>query len=218
MAWRLAESLVKLRNQINSVAPKRNKASDGTIGDASHSAEGSGSQHNPNAQGVVCAFDITNDPANGMNVQSLADNIAASKDSRVRYMIFNGQIMVPTDGGWVWKSFGGDPHRSHLHISVWNDYDNSADWNIGKKEDKKMVEDNKVHFDTLSQIFYDMTGDKLSRQEFLNACNNRPWDEALRNLSASDRVKRWEQWALAGKNNKPVDNYTEVNEKLYRRK
>lgn len=218
MSWRLAGSLVKLRNQVNAAAPNRNKASDGTIGDASHSAEGSGSQHNPNAQGVVCAFDITNDPNAGMDVQKLADSIIASQDSRVRYMIFNGRICVPSDTGWRWVSFAGDPHLKHLHVSVWNDYDNTADWNIGKPEDKKMVEDNKVHFDTLSQIFYDMTGDKLGRQEFLNACNNRPWDEALRNLSASDRVKRWEQWALAGKNNKPVDNYVEVSEKLYRLK
>ncbi|RZJ29417.1 MAG: hypothetical protein EOO18_12240, partial [Chryseobacterium sp.] len=144
MLWRLAESLVKLRNQINNIAPNRSKASDGTIGDSEHAKQGYASQHNPNAQGVVCAFDITNDPSGGLDVQKLADSIMQSQDGRVRYMIFSGRICVPSDTGWKWVSFGGDPHLKHLHISVWNDYDNLADWNIGKKEDKRMVEDNQV--------------------------------------------------------------------------
>src|SRR5215212_9158416 len=35
-SWRAAKSLLTLRTQINQKAPNRNKASDGTIGDARH--------------------------------------------------------------------------------------------------------------------------------------------------------------------------------------
>lgn len=38
MAWRLAKSLVQLREQINALSPNRSKVSDGTIGNAAHSA------------------------------------------------------------------------------------------------------------------------------------------------------------------------------------
>jgi len=32
MTWRVAESLKKLRDQINQIAPNRSRASDGTMG------------------------------------------------------------------------------------------------------------------------------------------------------------------------------------------
>lgn len=140
MAWRLAKSLEKLRSQINTAYPNRNKASDGTIGDPNHQAEGSGSDHNPNKAGVVCAMDITHDPANGLDIVALAQSLADSKDSRIKYLIRNSQIMVPADYGWTWKLYSGtNPHTSHLHISVYGDYDNTADWKI--KGGSKMTQD-----------------------------------------------------------------------------
>ena len=70
MSYRIAKSLGLLAATVNAAAPNRSKASDGWIGDASHAARKS--DHNPNRtpgdgipDGVVCALDITHDPANG---------------------------------------------------------------------------------------------------------------------------------------------------------
>lgn len=45
MVWRVAKSLLILRDQINQYAPHRNKDSDGTIGDEHHAH--TNSDHNP---------------------------------------------------------------------------------------------------------------------------------------------------------------------------
>lgn len=129
MTWRLAGSLVKLRDQINAAYPNRSKMSDGTIGDTAHAA--TVSDHNPNADGVVTAFDITHDPAHGVDIDKLSDALTASRDPRIKYLIANNQILVPQDFGWVWQPYVGvDPHTSHLHVSVYGDYDNQAEWKI----------------------------------------------------------------------------------------
>lgn len=133
MAWRVAYSLVTLINQVNALYPRRNKASDGTIGDASHAA--GQSDHNPNPAGIVTAWDVTHDPANGPDVQKLFDALIASRDPRIKYLIFNRRIMVPTwSSGWSWVPYTGDnPHTSHGHISVWGDKaDQTSKWSIGE--------------------------------------------------------------------------------------
>lgn len=125
MAWRLANSLTTLRNQVNAAYPGRNKVSDGTIGDAAHSSRTS--QHNPNPAGVVTAIDITHDPAHGVNGQTLAD--ALITDSRAWYVIFNRRIRYH-GGGWQAYS-GSNPHTQHVHLSTKQDagnYDNARNW------------------------------------------------------------------------------------------
>ena len=71
MAWRVAKSLLKLRDQINAHAPKRSKKSDGYIGDAAHASRSS--DHNPwvkdGKMGVVTAADFTHDPAGGFDAE-----------------------------------------------------------------------------------------------------------------------------------------------------
>lgn len=131
MGWRLAKSLETLRKQINSFYPKRSKASDGTIGDQKHSKRVS--QHNPNAAGVVCAFDITHDPVNGVDCHKLAKALVDSKDARIRYLIWNGRITSDAKAG-AWKRYtGSNPHNHHLHLSVNSlpkHYDDASDWKL----------------------------------------------------------------------------------------
>lgn len=135
-SWRLAHSLETLRDQINMAWPQRSRASDGTIGDAAHQRDGNASDHNPwVGPGVVTAFDITHDPAHGCDVYVLAQALAASRDSRIKYMIFTGHnggpgILSSTVSPWRWRARQND-HASHLHLSVTTTgYDNAAPWHI----------------------------------------------------------------------------------------
>lgn len=143
MAYRLANALVKLRNQVNAAAPARSTASDGWIGDASHFATGASSDHNPwitfNGMGIVTALDITHDPANGCDVWEIAQAIAASRDRRLKYLIYTGGvggkpgILSQTVSPWVWRERSSDDHPHHLHVSVntsSGDFDSTSPWSI----------------------------------------------------------------------------------------
>lgn len=133
MAWRLVNSLKKLREQANSAAPGRDKSADGTIGDAAH-ASGS-SNHNPEQDGTVDAIDLTHDPLGGWNCRVVVDAIIASKDPRLLYIIFAGQIISGSGGPSPWvkrKYSGSNGHYHHMHVSVRDDLqDDTRNWAIG---------------------------------------------------------------------------------------
>jgi hypothetical protein len=117
MSWKLAKSLETLRSQINALAPGRDKTSDGTIGDARHAA--GSSDHNPDRDGVVCAMDITHDPAHGVDAGKLADVLRQSHDKRIKYIISNRRIASSTVFPWRWRPYtGASPHTAHFHVSV----------------------------------------------------------------------------------------------------
>ena len=131
MTWRVAKSLLKLREQVNSKYPNRKKGWDGTIGDAAHGARTS--DHNPNASGVVCAMDITHDPAGGVDSYKMADQLKVSGDKRIKYVISNHRIWNPSISP-DWRSYtGSNPHDHHVHVSVKADLphcDDEAPWEI----------------------------------------------------------------------------------------
>lgn len=132
--WRLAKSLVVLRDQINALAPNRSKISDGTLGDTAHSARKS--DHNPNGKGVVQALDLTDDPAHGVDNRKLAQALLDSRDRRLKYVIADGEICSGAGGPspWVWRPYNGtNAHRHHVHISVVDDpklYDDGSPWSL----------------------------------------------------------------------------------------
>jgi len=130
--WRLAKSLDVLRSQVNDRWPNRKKENDGTIGDAAHSARSS--DHNPNGAGVVCALDITNDPATGPDAGFLAETLRQSRDPRIKYLISNKRICSSQVQPWVWRPYSGiNDHTHHVHISVGPEaakYDSIVPWTI----------------------------------------------------------------------------------------
>jgi hypothetical protein len=144
MTWRIAKSLEKLRSQINAEYPKRDKSSDGTIGDAAHASRSS--DHNPwvkdGKTGVVTGMDITNDPKNGMASGDLAEALLASRDPRIKYVISNARICSGDAGPspWVWRKYSGaNAHRHHVHLSVKPEkkfYDSVKPWSIAVKPAK----------------------------------------------------------------------------------
>ncbi|MEU8636800.1 hypothetical protein AB0C38_31905 [Amycolatopsis sp. NPDC048633] len=134
MSWYVARSLDVLLGQLNAKAPNRSKVSDGSIGDASHSARES--DHNPTSTGQVCARDFTNDPMGGLAGQWLADVLVASRDPRIKYVIFNHRIIDSRAGqhSWQWMPYSGaNAHEHHVHVSVFAGAlgDRTDPWNLG---------------------------------------------------------------------------------------
>lgn len=135
MAWRLAGALVSLRAAINARWPNRDRASDGTIGDAAHATRVS--DHNPwvivNGVGVVRALDVDKD---GIDAPWLAEQLrllGASGDARLTgggYVIFNRRITRADWSGWSTYT-GNNPHTSHVHVSFSrgaNGFDDGRAW------------------------------------------------------------------------------------------
>jgi len=123
----LCKGGVTLRNQIDRRWPKRDKASDGWIGDAAHLARGSASDHTPNKAGVVHAIDIDENLgtyANGRTARLLANQLldyAASGlpgSSRLKYVVLENRIASGTykKTWWTWRH-GNYGHEAHIHIS-----------------------------------------------------------------------------------------------------
>jgi hypothetical protein len=113
MSWRLARSLVVLRDEVNTLCPGRNKTYDGTIGDENH--QGRNSDHNPNDYNVVCALDLTHDPAHGADMFVISKAVANSKHPNLKYCIFDRRIW--NKAGWH-RYTGSNPHDHHMHVSV----------------------------------------------------------------------------------------------------
>lgn len=145
MAYRVAKSLLVLRDEFDAAYPGRAKGADGTIGDPAHQAEGSASDHNPWLKdsagvGVVRALDITHDPAHGCDTYAIADRMRQATDPRLAnggYIISNHRITGPQHG-WEWAPYSGsDPHTNHMHVSVSKTqllYDGTSAW-AGVQED-----------------------------------------------------------------------------------
>lgn len=136
---RLATCLVILRDQINARWPTRNKSSDGWIGDEAH--QGRPSDHNPGADGVVEAIDVTHDPAGGFDSYAFAELLRRKRDRRIEYVISNGRIFYA--GGampWQWQSYSGaSPHTEHVHISCQPSaliYEDASPWDIESAPDR----------------------------------------------------------------------------------
>jgi len=117
-AWTLADALVQLRREVDDLFPGRSKASDGTLGDTAHAARKS--DHNPDAHGVVRAWDCTRDMVHGVDVaEFLAEWLRATRDRRVKYVIFRRRIFSSTIDAWRWRPYDGlNAHEHHCHVSV----------------------------------------------------------------------------------------------------
>lgn len=132
-AWRLAPALVAMYEEANRIAPNRRKSSDGSIGDAAHSARTS--DHNPDIEpgpDWVDALDITHDPVNGMDIHKrlrvVALRVTKGLEKRVSYLISNDEIFSKKNGVWAWRPYPGEnEHRLHGHISVNDEYRHITD-------------------------------------------------------------------------------------------
>jgi len=106
--------------EFNEIAPYRDHASDGTIGDKAHQQETS--DHNPDSEGAVRAIDVDNDLYEpGLDfetvVQFLLTRCRSGAEKRITYIIYNRRIWEQ-DNGWKERAYhGASPHTEHGHFS-----------------------------------------------------------------------------------------------------
>jgi hypothetical protein len=135
--WRNCNASMSLLNAVNARWPLRDKASDGSIGDAEHASRDS--DHNPwvivNGIGVVRARDIDVD---GIDAAWLAEQLrraGAAGDARLAgggYLILNRKMTDPSFSGWYTYT-GTNPHTSHLHVSFSRNqagFDSAGPWSF----------------------------------------------------------------------------------------
>lgn len=134
MTWTLAPALTQLRAQINALWPERNRDVDGSIGDEAHQTRKS--DHNPDADDVVTAIDVTDDDSVGADMRQVAEVLRLGRDPRIKYVIHEGKLFssyaTSSYPAWTWRPYSGtNGHFSHLHISVTQagKY-NDSEWNL----------------------------------------------------------------------------------------
>jgi hypothetical protein len=117
MACKCAPALVALRNELNEAFPARDRTSDGCCGDAAHAARKS--DHNPTG-GYAHALDIDENIEPGRDLAWLWDAWRMWPDPRIKYLIYEGQIVYPnsTVDRRPRAYTGPNAHRLHLHISI----------------------------------------------------------------------------------------------------
>lgn len=134
MSWRVSKALLALKAEVEAAHPGRVTVSDGTIGDPAHSARVS--DHNPDANGIVHAWDVTvwDGPDAGTEddvANPLAEFLRAKRDPRTKYVIHRGRMFRSYDKpgipAWTWSPYTGpNGHFHHVHVSVYGD--DGAPW------------------------------------------------------------------------------------------
>jgi len=118
MSWKLAAAAQTLRKQVDTRFPKRDRSSDGTIGDQAHKRRIS--DHNPDKTGFVMALDLDEDgwPAHTFADQ-LLEYMRTSGDKRIKNIVYEGRVASGTYSNqmWVWRSAPSLGHAHHIHIS-----------------------------------------------------------------------------------------------------
>lgn len=131
--WRMAGALQQLLAEADAANPHRDKTSDGGIGDERHAARVS--DHNPDANGRVCARDFD---ADGLDLDAAFERarlaVLAGRLPQLvgGYLIRVGRITAPDFSEWR-EYRGENPHVTHGHVSVAHDparADDRRAWNV----------------------------------------------------------------------------------------
>ncbi len=121
----VAPSLLRLVGEVNFRHPRRDKWSDGAIGDDSHATRFS--DHNPDGSGWVHAVDIDatlqhamgSGPVGDLLIRVLLHQARTGKISGpAHYFIYRGRI-YSSSTGWQPRIYTGtNKHDSHVHVSI----------------------------------------------------------------------------------------------------
>lgn len=127
---RCAPCLELLTRQINERYPNRDRQSDGCCASAAHHGQNPTSDHEPNLAGWCRAKDIDEDLlglgfpyAGNAHALELCEALYVSRDSRIKYLIYERQILYPNDGARPRGRYaynGINAHEHHLHVSTFD--------------------------------------------------------------------------------------------------
>lgn len=168
--WQAADSLLVLRDQVDIIAPKRSKASDGLVCDENHPTS---SDHCPHfvegiGRDVVTAIDLTHDPAGGFDSFEFAETLRLHRDKRIKYVISNHRMFssyaTSSYPAWTWRPYTGspDPHTNHVHLSVLDDpiSDSRVPWDLEGFDDMEQTDKLAYTTDnvnrTVGQVYADL--------------------------------------------------------------
>lgn len=203
-SWILVPCLVSLRNEFNTLAPSRDKSSDGSIGDTAHAS--SSSDHNPDETGntpyedpdninEVHAIDVDIDLRRSGWTMARAVEIIVTRhrtgaDDRLQNVIYNRRIWSRS-WGWTAREYtGSNPHDHHAHFSsryTTAQEQNTRGWGLLEAAgDEHLPGKTPVEDDMITQEDFNARMDAwwLARMS-PNAADN-PWRRAL-------RVAPWQQ-------------------------
>jgi len=125
---------VNLRGEFDAINPRRDRRSDGWIGDAHHKL--SISDHNPRDDGAVLALDVDVDGVPMARIVAwLVAECRAGRENRLQYIIYRRTIWSRS---WGWKPrayHGTNPHVQHAHFSFRADVNGrrAGAWGIADK-------------------------------------------------------------------------------------
>lgn len=132
MVWRLAMSLDVLRSEVRVRHPDTIVW---TIGDDAHRDEDS--DHNPNAEDVVCAADFVNNA--GLDLARFAERLRVVNHRAIKFVIYNRRVWSKARNAEGWRPYRGvNPHTGHVHVSVgvgpegqsFGPYDDDTPWGV----------------------------------------------------------------------------------------
>ncbi|MFL6109950.1 MAG: hypothetical protein ACJ786_01135 [Catenulispora sp.] len=124
-SWYLVPCLKELFAEFDRIAPSRDHASDGSIGDATHQQEPT-SDHNPDSKGAVHAIDVDSDLHASFSMEDVIQYFVAecrknnpngTDRGRLKYFIYNRRIWSAS-AGWKQEPYtGSSAHTEHAHFS-----------------------------------------------------------------------------------------------------
>ena len=122
MKHQLSKALIQLRTQVDDCFPDRDRRSDGTTGDPRHAVRKS--DHNPDAQGWVRAWDCDADLHKGGKPDVMSDLVdqirllcKSGVEKRISYIIYDSRIYSSILNWKPRKYTKANKHTHHAHFS-----------------------------------------------------------------------------------------------------
>ena len=196
-SWILVPCLVTLRSEFNALAPGRDKASDGSIGDTAHSQ--SSSDHNPDETGStpyedadsineVHAIDVDKDlRRSGWTMLKAVEVIVVrhrqGRDNRLQNVIYNRRIWSRS-WGWTARAYtGANAHTQHAHFSARYTTAQERDtrpWGLLEAEDDDMATITQSDFNARMDAWWNARMSPTARDNpQRNALRVAPWQQTV---------------------------------------
>jgi hypothetical protein len=131
MQPQLSKAAAQLRGQVDDCFADRDRRSDGTTGDPRHAVRKS--DHNPDAQGWVRAWDCDADLHKGGKPDVMSDLVdqirllcKSGVEKRISYIIYDSKIYSSILNWKPRKYTGANKHTHHAHFSFKKEADNDG--------------------------------------------------------------------------------------------